>query len=179
MQGITDRYAYRAEAALAHFSDAHQMRHEPNGRERLICGLNARAGRGALMALCAAQGLPADESTLNLLAPVDCLDHARRLFGRHIDKAVAHARLLSRVLILDQSDAGAGYVTRDLFDIDDVMRSEEAAKFFVDLCCRRLLRCTWEQALIRFHPFREAPMTHTTLWKRRGPIGPKRVRSAP
>lgn len=163
----TDHYAYRAEAALAHFSDAHQIRHEPHGRERLACGLFARSARCALVALCASQSLPADESALNLLSPVDSLDRHRRLFGRHTEKALLHARLLSRVLILDLHDAGSGYVTRDLYDADDVLECEEAAKFFVDWCCRRLLRCTWEQALVRLHPFREAPMTHTALWQRR------------
>lgn len=171
MKSHTDHYAYRAEAALAHFVDGLQIRHEPHGRERLACGLFARAARGALVALCAAQALPADESALNLLSPVDCLDRHRKLFGRQTDKAFFHARLLSRVLILDQHDAGSGYVTRDLYDADDVFACEEAARFFIDWSCRRLLRCTCEQALGRLHPFRTAPMTHTALWERRSQSG--------
>jgi len=167
MHSATDHYAYRAEAALGLFSDAHQMRHEPDQRERLACSLFARSARCALVALCTAQGLPANESTLNLLSLVTSLDDHGRGLGRHTDKAHLYARLLSRVLILDQHDAGPGYVTRDLFDREDITGCEEAAVFFVDLCCRRLLRCTWEQALIRFLPFREPPMTHTTLWQRR------------
>ena len=169
MQDPTDHYAYRAEAALALFADAHQMRQEQDSRQRIVCGLFARSARCALVALCAAQSLPADETTLNLLSPVACLDRRGRGFGRNTDKARLHARILSRVLILDQSDAGAGYVTRDLFDGADVMACEQAAQFFLDHCCRRLLRCTWEQALIRFLPFRCPPMTDTTLWTRRAP----------
>ena len=168
MLSATDNYAYRAEAALDLFSDAHQMRHEPEQRERLVCGLFARSARCALVALCAAQGLAADEMTLNLLALTNCLERRGRGFGRHADKAELHARRLSRVLILDQHDAGSGYVTRDLFGREDIAGYEEAAQFFVDLCCRRLLRCTWEQALIRLLPFRNPPMTDTVLWQRRG-----------
>jgi len=171
VQSAIHHYAYRAEAALDLFSDAHQMRHEADQRERLVCGLFARSARCALVALCVAQGLPADESTLSLLSLTECLEHRGRGFGRQSDKAQLHARRLSRVLILDQHDAGSGYVTRDLFDRDDVMVCEEAAQFFVDLCCRRLLRCTWEQALIRFLPFRNPPMTDTVLWQRRGTAG--------
>lgn len=168
MLSSIDHYAYRAEAALALFSDAHQMRHEPEQRERLVCGLFARSARCALVALCAAQGQPADESTLNLLALTNGLERSGRAFGRHADKAELHARRLSWVLILDQHDAGRGYVTRDLFGREDIAENEAAAQFFVDLCCRRLLRCTWEQALIRFMPFRNPPMTDTVLWQRRG-----------
>jgi hypothetical protein len=129
--------------------------------------LFARSARCALVALCAAEGLGADESTLSLLTLTSSLGRGGRAFGRHADKAELHARRLSRVLILDQHDAGSGYLTRDLFGMDDVMACEEAAQFFVDLCCRRLLRCTWEQALVRFLPFREPPMIDTVLWQRR------------
>jgi len=111
--------------------------------------------------------LPMSDTLLNLQSPVAYLVGSRCSFGRSTEKAYVHARLLSRVLILDQHDAGTDYVTRDLFDEGDVLRCEAAAQFFVDRCCRRLMRANWEQALIRFLPFREPPMTSTTLWQRR------------
>lgn len=166
MDNPVDRYAYLAEAALSLFSDAHLMAQEPLGRERLACGLFARAARCALAALAQSCGEQAQPATLNLAAPVICLDRGR-VFGRQLERALGHARRLSRVLILDQEDAGRGYLVRDLFDVDDVEGCEEAARFFVDLCCRRLLRCDWEQALIRFAAFRDAPMTDAVLWQRR------------
>jgi len=160
-----DHYAYFAEAALSWFAEAHLMRQEPDGgRERLACGLFARSARCALVALCAAQGTPRDAATLNLLSLVEPLDIGP---PRQVERMNAAARLLSRVLVLDQCDAGAGYVTRDLFDRADVVACEAAAKLLVELCCRRLLRCGWEDALIRFEPFRTAPMTDTHLWSRR------------
>ena len=169
MMPMTDHYAYLAEAALSHLSDAHCLRDSTIPCERLRCILFARSARCALSALLSAQGSQHHACTLNLLTPVASLDRQGRYFGRRLDKAQQHARQLSRVLILDQLDAGAGYVTRDLFDARDVQACEAAAVFFVDTCCQRLLRCTWEQALIRFHPFRVPPMTDTTLWQRRHP----------
>ena len=163
----TDQYAYRAEAALSYFSDAHEMRHDCTNRERYACVLFARAARCALAALCAAKGLPVNDTLLNLQAPVASLKTSGCKLGRSEEAAYAHARWLTRVLILDQHDAGADYVTRDLFDESDVLRCEEAAVFFVDRCCQHLLRTNWEQALIRFLPFREVPMTNTFLWQRR------------
>lgn len=160
-----DHYAYLAEAALAAFAEAHLMRQEPDGgRERLACALFARSARSALAALCVAQGTPGDASTLNLMALVAPLDGGRL---RQAEQALTAARLLSRVLVLDQWEAGAGYVTRDLFDQGDVLACEAAAQRLLELCCRRLLRCGWEDALIRFEPFRAAPMTGTGLWARR------------
>lgn len=167
MDHPVDRYAYLAEAGLSHFADAHLMAQEPLGRERLACGLFARAARCALAALSESCAVQAQPATLNLAAPVVCLDHYK-VFGRQLQRAFGHARRLSQVLILDEHDAGRGYLVRDLFDVDDVQGCEEAARFFIDLCCRRLLRCDWEQALIRFLPFRDSPMTNTTLWQRRG-----------
>ncbi len=161
----TDHYAYFAEAALSCFAEAHLMRQEPDGgRERLACGLFARSARCALVALCAAQGTPGDAATVNLLSLVAPLDRGRL---RQAQRAYAAARLLSRVLVLDQCDAGAGYVTRDLFDRTDMLACEAAAKVLIELCCRHLLRCGWEDALVRFEPFRTAPMTDTRLWSRR------------
>ena len=167
MSPSADHYAYRAEAALSYFADAHLMRNECENRERHACVLFARSARCALAALCASQGVPVSDTLLNLQSPVACLSGSSCSFGRSTETANAHARWLSRVLILDQHDAGADYVTRDLFDESDVLRCEAAAQFFVDRCCRHLLHTTWEQALIRFLPFREPPMTHTTLWQRR------------
>ena len=162
---ITDHYAYTAEAALAAFTDAHLMRQEcDRGRERLVCVLFARSARSALVAMCAAQGTPVDAMTVNLMALVAPLDGSRL---RQAGQAYAAARLLTRVLILDQLDAGAGYVTRDLFDQVDMLACEAAAKRLLEICCRRLLHCGWEDALIRFEPFRTAPMTDTRLWSRR------------
>jgi hypothetical protein len=166
-----DHYAYQAEAALAHYTHAQWTQHDGFHCERLSCVLYARAARCALNALLSAQGGNPDAGALNLLAAVACLDQRGRIFGRNLDKVQLHARQLSRALILDQSDAGAGYVTRDLFDQADVETCAAAATFFVDLCCRRLLRATYEQALVRFHPFRQPPMTDTTLWQRRHPSG--------
>jgi hypothetical protein len=173
-----DHYAYHAEAALAHYAQALWLRHDGLHCERLACALYAKAGRGALAALCAARALPFDEATFSLLAAVICLEDQGRAFGRQFDKALGHAQRLSRVLILDQRDAGAGYVTRDLFDADEVECCQHAAAFFMDACCRRLLRATLEQALLRLAPFRQPPLTDTTLWQRRGPAG-RGTRSVP
>jgi hypothetical protein len=178
MHSPADHYAYRAEAALAHHLHALWLQHDGVHCERLACGSYSKAARCALVALCLSQGMAADESALSLLPAVACLDRQSRLFGRGADKALAHARRLSRVLILDQHDAGSGYVTRDLFDEGDALACQEAAQYFVDLACRRLLRCTCDQALARLHKFRTPPMTHTVLWQRRGPAG-RYPRSAP
>jgi len=171
-----DRHAYWAEAGLAHLSDAHILRDGTFQCDRLRCSLYARAARCALNAMLSAQGDQAEVRSLNLLAPVVSLDQAGQGFGRHEERATQYARLLSRVLVIDQSDAGEGYVTRDLFGDQDVEACESAAIFFVDQCCRRLMRATWEQALLRFHPFREPPMVDTRLWARRerSPVRSKR-----
>lgn len=161
-----EQYAYHAEAALDLFAEAHLLRQEPDSRERLVCGLYARAGRSALTALCVAEGLHATDIRPTLLPHAVQLDD-RGLFRRRSHEAFRYARLLSRVLILDLTEAGIGYVTRDLFDRADAEACERAATFFLDICTQRLLRCAWDDALIRFLPFRSPPMVDTTLWARR------------
>jgi len=163
-----ERYAYRAEAALDLFEDAHLMRQGQDSQERLVCSLFARSARMALSALCVAEGLDSDDLNLSLFRQTAQLEQ-RGLFGRAPERAYRHARLLTRVLILDQQEAGAGYVTRDLFDEADVTACERSAQFFLDICTRRLLRCSWEDALLRFLPFRDVPMVDTRLWVRRAP----------
>jgi hypothetical protein len=69
-------------------------------------------------------------------------------------------------------------VTRDLFDEADIAACERAAEFFLEICTRCLLRCSWEDALLRFLPFRDVPMADTRLWGRRAPQQPVR-RSRP
>ena len=160
-------YAYWAEAALAHYEQAQQLQHEALHGERDTCAHYARAARAALNALLAAHSIAPEAGTSYLLAPLATLSRVGQHWGRAAPKAQAHARLLSRVLILDQTDAGADYLARDLFGADDVAVCQVAARFFLETLCQRFLGLDLEQTQLRFDPLRQPPMTHAALWCRR------------
>lgn len=160
-------YAYWAEAALAHFEEGSWQRHEALRGEREICVHYARAARAALNALLVAHSAAPAGAITNLLSAVVSLRQLGHDWGRGESRALSHARLLSRVLILDQPDAGADYVARDLFGQEDILQCETAARFFVDTACKRFLGLDAEQTQLRFDPLRRLPMTDTQLWTRR------------
>ncbi|HZR37942.1 MAG TPA: hypothetical protein VFA75_21400 [Nevskia sp.] len=160
-------YAYWAEAALAHFEEGCWLRQEALHSEREICVHYARSARAALNALLVSCSMAPSQGSTNLLSAVVILRQVGHLWGRAERKALSHARLLSRVLILDLADAGADYVVRDLFGQDDVVQCEVAARFFLGIVCKRFLGLDAEQTQLRFDPLRQPPMTDTQLWIRR------------
>jgi hypothetical protein len=134
------------DAALSLFTEAQWLRHEATNMERTTCVLYARAGRAALCALLGANDadLSSAAGTSNLLELVDTL-HAQRdpLAANSKD----HARRLSAVLVMDRTDAGRDYVTRELFDRDDVLKCEEGASYMLTACLQRLFGIDLSKAL--------------------------------
>jgi len=158
-------YACQAEAALSLYEDALWLKADGQHIDRITCLLYARAGRAALLALAIHHRIAVIPSTVNLAGLAASLETHEPVLRK--PKRQAACRDLSRVLVLDGSDAGADYVTRDLFGEEDAEHCADAATQLLNLCCQRLLGMVLDDALLRLFRLRQRPMRDVELWRRR------------